>query len=197
MVPAGGTVTLHPAITVAKAGATVTLSSASFDAGGGTMAITNANLTQTPLTGDGAISVTASANPGFYHFTVTSTDSSSVVQKQGGWIVVGKAPATFTKAGDGQSGGHGTQLPVPLSVTLVAGTSGGTASGATVRFTTDKGTLSGGTVGSTTSQLVTTNSSGVATITLTLPATAGQVTVTAEGPYQLGHPVATFTETAQ
>jgi hypothetical protein len=32
---------------------------------------------------------------------------------------------------------------------------------------------------------------------LTLPATAGAVHVTAEGQYGLGHPVVTFTETAQ
>jgi hypothetical protein len=43
-----------------------------------------------------------------------------------------------------------------------------------------------------------TNDSGVAKVTLTLPATTGPVTVTAQGPYGLGHPVVTpFTETAQ
>jgi hypothetical protein len=43
-----------------------------------------------------------------------------------------------------------------------------------------------------------TNSSGVASVTLTLPSTTGTVTVTAEGPYGLGHPVVTpsFTETS-
>jgi hypothetical protein len=197
MVPAGGSVTLNPKITSAGNGsATVTLSSASFDSGGGTMNITNANLTQSILTGDGAISVTAGSTPGFYHFTVTSTDSASVVQKQGGWIVVGNPPATLAKTGDAQSGGLGKTLT--LSATLVPGASGPTAiAGATIRFTSDAGTLSGGTFGSTTSQLVTTNSSGVAAITLTLPSTAGPVHVTAEGPFQLGHPVAIFTETAQ
>ncbi len=195
MVPAGGTVTLNPYITSAKSGgATVTLSSASFDAGGGTMSLTDANLSQTPLTGHGVITVNAGMTPGFYHFTVMSTDSSSVQQKQGGWIVVGNPPATLTKTGDGQTGGKGANLT--LSATLVPGSSGGTAAGATIRFTTSAGTLSGGTYGSTTSQLATTNSSGVASVTLTLPSTAGTVTVTAEGPFQLGHPVATFTEMA-
>jgi hypothetical protein len=33
-------------------------------------------------------------------------------------------------------------------------------------------------------------------VTLTLPGTAGPVHVTAEGQYGLGHPTATFTETA-
>jgi hypothetical protein len=196
MVPAGGSVTLNPTITSATSGATVTLTSASFDSGGGTMNITNASLTQAPLTGNGAITVNAGTTPGFYHFTVTSKDSSSVTQKQGGWIIVGNSPATLTKTGDTQTGGVGTQLI--LSATLVPGTSGATSgAGATIRFTTDAGTVSGGTTGSTTSQLATTNSSGVVSITLALPATAGTVHVTAEGPYQLGHPVATFTETAQ
>jgi hypothetical protein len=36
----------------------------------------------------------------------------------------------------------------------------------------------------------------VAKVTLTLPGTPGPVTVTAEGPYGLGHPVVTFNETA-
>jgi hypothetical protein len=34
-----------------------------------------------------------------------------------------------------------------------------------------------------------TNSSGVASVTLTLPPTTGAVTVSAEGPYAIGHPV--------
>jgi len=76
-----------------------------------------------------------------------------------------------------------------LSVTLNAGSSGGTKSGASVYFTTDAGTLS--------APIVVTDSNGNATVTLTLPVSAGVVHVQAEGPYGLGHPVATFTETAQ
>ncbi len=194
MVPAGGTVTLNPIITSGTSGATVTLTAASFDSGGGTMSITNANVTQTPS--NAAITVTAGTTPGFYHYTVTSKDSSSVIQKQGSWIIVGNPPATLTQTGNGQTGGVSTTLT--LSVTLVPGTSGATSgAGATIRFTTDAGTLSGGTAGNATTQLVTTNSSGVATVTLTLPATAGPVTVIVEGPYQLGHPIAKFSETAQ
>lgn len=201
MVPAGGTVTLNPVITVAKTGATVTLSAPTIDSGGGTITIPTPNLTQTPLTGHGVINVTAGTTPGFYHITVTGTDSTKVAQIQGGWILVGNSPATLAKTTDPQTGAVNT--PVTLAVTFNPLTSQGaapgapTASGATVRFTTDAGTLSGGTTGSSTSQLVTTNSSGVAAITLTLPGTAGPVHVTAEGPFQLGHPVATFTETAQ
>ena len=47
------------------------------------------------------------------------------------------------------------------------------------------------------SRTVTTDSTGKASVVLTLPSTAGTVRVTAEGQYALGHPVATFTETAQ
>ena len=196
MAPAGGTVTLSPHITSAKSGtAFATLSAPTIDSGGGTIAVTKVSVTQTLLTGDGAINITAGTTPGFYHFTVTGTDSSSVVQTQGGWLVVGNPPATLAKSTDPQSGGVGTSLT--LGVTLNPTTSGGTATGATILFTTDAGTLSGGTAGNATSQLVTTNASGVANITLTFPATAGPLHVTAEGPYQLGHPVATFTETAQ
>ena len=42
-----------------------------------------------------------------------------------------------------------------------------------------------------------TNGSGVASVTLTLPSAAQTVTVTAEGPYGLGHPIATFTDVSQ
>jgi hypothetical protein len=60
-----------------------------------------------------------------------------------------------------------------------------------VLFTTDTGNFGGAK-----QQIVVTNGSGVAGVTLTLPASSGTVHVTAEGPYGLGHPVATFTETA-
>jgi hypothetical protein len=75
--------------------------------------------------------------------------------------------------------------------------SGGTKTGASVLFTTSAGTLSNGTT-SGSQVIAVTNSSGVASVTLTLPSTAQTVTVNAEGPYGLGHPVAAaFTETAQ
>jgi|ERR1700722_3100357 hypothetical protein len=108
---------------------------------------------------------------------------------------VGKPAATLaTTTGNGQSGNPAATLPTALSVTLTAGASGGTNTGASVLFTTSAGSLSNGTA-SGTKVLTTTNSSGVASVTLTLPSTAGPVTVTAEGPYGLGHPVVTFSET--
>jgi hypothetical protein len=93
-------------------------------------------------------------------------------------------------------------LPVNLSVTLSPGQSGGSAAGASVYFTTTAGSLQNVAVGSeqvfTGSKVIAvTNSSGVASVKLTLPASPGSVQVTAEGQYELGHPLATFTETAQ
>ena len=110
-----------------------------------------------------------------------------MAQHQNGWILVGNPPALLTKTGDQQKGTVGSQLN--LSVTLNPGQSGGTAAGGTILFTTSAGSLS--------SRIVTTDSSGKAAVVLTLPATAGTVHVTTEGQYGLGHPVATFTETAQ
>jgi fibronectin type 3 domain-containing protein len=181
-------VTLAPKI-ISGAG-TVTLQSVQFDTGygaGGTIAIDTSLVTTTV---PGAITITTGTTPGFYHFTVTAQDSSGVTQKQGGWLIVGNPAATLTKTGDNQTGGTGTT--VRISVTLNPGSSGGTNSGASIRFTTDAGNLSGAS-----QQIVVTNGSGVATVTLTSPASSGTAHVTAEGPYGLGHPVATFTETAQ
>jgi fibronectin type 3 domain-containing protein len=186
---AGATIALAPKIISATGNATVTLQSAQFDSGytaGGTITIPTAIVTQTA---NGAISVAAGTTAGFYHFTVTGQDSSGVTQTQGGWILIGNPPATLTKTGDNQSGGVGTNLT--LSVTLNPGSSGGTNSGGSILFTTSAGNFAGAS-----RQIVVTNGSGVASTTLTLPASSGTVTVTAEGPYGLGHPVVTFTETA-
>ena len=181
MLPAGGAVTLAPKI-VSGSG-TVTLGTPTF-AAGITVAVTQGTVTSSQ---NGAITVTAGKTPGFYRYTVPGTDSTGAAQEQSGWIVVGNPAATLTKQGDGQSGAPGTN--VNLSVTLNPGASGGSAAGADVLFTTSAGTLS--------NQLVTTNSSGVASVVLTLPASAGTVQVTAQGPYGLGHPEVTFTETAR
>jgi Glycoside hydrolase family 44 len=181
MVPGRGTTTLQPKI-VSGAGI-VTLGTPQSDSGI-TLVVTQPNVTSSQ---DGSITVTAGNAPGFYHFTVPSTDNAGVAQTQSGWIVVGNPPATFTKTGDHQKGAPGSQLN--LSVTLHAGKSGGSAGGGTVLFTTDGGTLS--------NRLVNTDSSGNAPVVLTLPANAGPVHVTGEGQFGLGHPVAKFTETVQ
>jgi fibronectin type 3 domain-containing protein len=189
MLPGGGTVTLNP--TLISGSSTVTLGTPQSDSGI-SLNVTGASVA--PGGKNGSIVVTAGSTPGFYHFTVPGTDGSGVAQNQSGWIVVGNSPASLTKSGDQQTGGVGTTLN--LSVTIAPGSSGGTATGAPIFFTTSAGSLTyNGTTG--TMLIVPTNSSGQASVTLTLPSARGSVSVTAEGPYGLGHPVATFTETAQ
>jgi hypothetical protein len=181
MVAAGATVVLSPKIT--SGSATVTLGTPTSDSG-----ITVVASQPTLSKGhSGKITVTAGTTPGLYHYSVSSTDTAGVAQQQGGYILVGNPPASFTKTGDKQKGAAGSQLT--LSVTLVPGQSGGSASGGTVFFTTNAGSLS--------NRTITTDSTGKASVVLTLPSTAGTVRVTAEGQYALGHPSVTFTETAQ
>lgn len=197
MVPASGTVTLAPRITGGTTN--VTLTSAAFDsyegaaACAGTITLTTPAIT--PIT-QGELTVAAGSTPSFCHFTVTGTDGTAS-QTEGGWIVVGNPAATLAKtSGDAQTASAGSVLPQALTVTLTPGASGGTNTGASILFTTSAGTLANGT-SSGTKVIAVTNSSGVASVRLTLPSSAGPVTVTAEGPYGLGHPVApTFTETA-
>ena len=195
MIPASGAATLHPAI--GSGSATVTLSSAVFDAYegasacSGTLALSNSTITASQ---PGTITVDAGSTPGFCHFTVTGSDGAAT-QTQGGWIVVGNPPATLTQSGNNQAGSAGTALLQPLTVTLAPGQSGGSASGAGILFTTSAGTLSNGTT-SGTSVIATTNASGTASVTLTLPSSKGTVTVTAQDQFALGGASVTFTETA-
>ena len=180
-ISAGATYTLQPKIV--SGSATITLASVQADSGI-TMRITQPTVTKSQ---NGKIAVTAGGTAGFYHYTVTSNDSTGVTQNQSGWILVGNPPASFTKTGDGQKGPPGSQLN--LSVTLNPGQSAGNAQGATVLFTTSAGSLS--------NRMVTTDASGNASVVLTLPGSPGTVHVNAEGQFALGHPVVTFTETAQ
>jgi hypothetical protein len=181
MVAAGGTVVLQPKVTSGTA--TVTLGTPTSDSGV-TLVVSQPTLSAGHT---GKITVTAGTTPGFYHYSVPSTDTSGVAQQQGGWILVGNPPASFAKTGDQQKGAAGSQLT--LSVTLNPGQSGGSAAGGTVLFTTSAGSLS--------SRTVTTDSTGKASVVLTLPSSSGAVHVSAEGQYALGHPTAVFTETAQ
>ena len=195
MMPAGGSIALFPQI-VSGTG-TVTLNSQQSDSGI-TVAITDPNVTLSRSGGrQGTLIITAGATSGVYHYTVTGTDNTGTQQTQSGWIVVGNPAATLTKIGDNQTGSALT-----LTATLNVGSSGATPQGASILFTTTGGTLSG--IGSsglacnstTTACIATTDSSGNATLTLTLPIGTGSVTVTAEGPFPLGQPVVTFTETS-
>jgi hypothetical protein len=204
MAPAGGTATLHPKY-ISSAGnvpvSNVTLSSAVFDAYegapacAGNIALTNPMITTAQ---PAQLTVNAGNTPGFCHFMVTGTDSGAT-QTEGGWIVVGNPPASLMiTGGNNQAGAHGTTLPVPLAANLAPGSSGGAtpSSEASILFSTNAGTLSNGTT-SGSKVMATTNGSGVASVTLTLPSATQTVTVTAEGPYGLGHPIVTFTETSQ
>jgi hypothetical protein len=207
--PAGGTVTLAPTL---LSGNSVTLQGATFNSGytaGGTISISQAQVTASQ---NGAISVNAGTTPGFYQFSVTGVDGSGVTQTKDGWIVIGNPSATLTNNNTPATGAGGTQ--VTLSVTLNPGSSIGSpacgsppcgptyAAGASVMFTVNAGSLSGGvypvtSTSSTMQQIAMADSSGHATVTLTLPASGTQVSVTAEGPYALGHPVLPLTITAQ
>lgn len=209
MVPAGGVVTLNPLITSGTAN--VTLSSPVFDsyegapACSGSLALANATITPTQ---PGKITVNVGDTPAFCHFTVTGNDG-VVPQTHGGWIAVGNPPASLTTtAGNNQTGTHGNPLANPLALNLAAGNSGvpnppngasvllsldatSAANGATLSYNGSNGTVAGSRV------IAVTDASGNVSVTLTLPSTTGTVTVTAEGPYGLGHPIATFTETSQ
>jgi hypothetical protein len=195
MIPASGTATLHPAIS--SGSGPVTLTAADFDANegapacSGSLAITNATMTAAkPAT----VTVNVGSTPGFCHYTVTGSDGTAT-QTQGGWIIVGNPPATLAQSGNNQSGGAGTALSQPLTVTLTPGQSGGSAGGAGILFTTSAGTLSNGTT-SGISVIAQTNASGIASVTLTLPSPQGTVTVTAQDQFALGGAVVTFQETS-
>jgi Glycoside hydrolase family 44 len=184
MVPAGGTVSWS------FTGGNPT--SVAFDAYEGVPACSGSIV----LTGTQQLTVNAGSTPGFCHFTLTGGNGGST---QGGWVIVGNPAASLTIAGgNNQTGAKGTMLPVVLSVNLAPGSSGGAnpASGASILFSTNAGTLSNGTTNNS-KVIATTDSSGAASVTLTLPSSAQTVEVTAEGPYGLGHPTVTFTETSQ
>ncbi len=195
MIPASGSGILYPALS--SGNTTVTLSSAEFDSYEGVPACSGSLVVTNPIiipSQPATIVVNAGSTPGFCHYTVTGTDGTAT-QTEGGWIVVGNPPATLTESGNNQSGSAGTTLSQPLTVTLNPGQSGGSATGASIFFTTSAGSLSNGTT-SGTKVIATANSSGVASVTLTLPSTKGTVTVTAQEMFALGGSEVTFSETA-
>jgi hypothetical protein len=195
MVPASGTGILSPKL---YSGTTaVTLETATFDAFEGAAACSGTlTLTQPSIsaTQPGTITVNPGATSGFCHYTVTATDGTAS-QTQGGWIVVGNPAGTLTKGGDLQTGSAGSALAQPLTVTFSPGQSGLLASNAEILFSTSAGTLSNGT-SSGVKVIATTNASGVASVTLTLPNTAQAVTVTAQSQLAAGGQTVAFTATA-
>jgi hypothetical protein len=196
MVPALDKGILHPRIVSGTA--SVTLTTADLDAFEGarpcrgSLTLTDATITPTkPAT----ITVNTRNTPGFCHYTVTGTDGVST-QTEGGWIVVGSPGATLKQSGDHQSGKAGNPLSHPLTVTLSPDLPGTSATGAEILFTASAGTLSNG-VNRGSRVIVQTNTSGNASVTLTLPSTQGTVTVTAQDQFALGGASVTFTETAK
>jgi len=136
--------------------------------------------------------VTGSNGQASTTYTAASTGTLSITA-----AATGYSSATFTEtinaasktlavnAGNNQSGQVSTTLPVAL--TVLATNNGSPISGVSVSFS-DGGV--GGTFGTPTA---TTNSSGLASSTYTLPATAQTVTITGKA---TGYSTATFTETA-
>jgi len=141
------------------------------------------------------LTINTPSTPGLYPFTVTGTDSAGVTQTQQGWILCTVPAATLTKTGDNQSAARGSKLTLTANYTpggppvYSTGPAGAVPGGVSILFTASAGTLS--------QRIVRTDSSGKATVTLTLPPNPGAVTVTATGPVFWGTPTATFTETAQ
>jgi len=184
LAPTSGTVVIHPVIT--RGTSQVRLTSAS-GTGGLEVALTQ------PLIGQnspGTVTIQAPATPGLYSFTLTGHDSGETVQSESGWVLATVPAATLTKTGDKQTAAPGATIA--LTATYIPGaasSTGATAEGVDLLFTASAGTLS--------QRIVRTNSNGQATVQLTLPATAGTVTVTAVGPVFWGTPTATFTETVQ
>ncbi len=181
MVPAGGNVTLSPKI-ISGSG-TVTLNSQTSDSGI-SVALTQPSITTTP----GTVTVTAGATPGFYHYTVTGTDNGGSQQTQGGWIVVGNPGSNANEESRRRSNGffadpnrHTQRRKLRCDTSgcdhPVHNNRGGTLS-------TTSSSVSPPTLCNTagTSCMASTDSSGNATVTLTLPNGTGQVTVTAEAP---------------
>jgi hypothetical protein len=179
LAPLGGTVTILPKLLSGTGN--VTLDSAT---GTGGMTLTLSDKTIKPAS-DGSITIKAPTTAGLYSFAVTGTDSGGTVQTQNGWLLATVPAAKLTTTGSGQTAAPSAKLT--LTATFVPGSSGASAGGVDLLFTTSAGVLS--------KRIVRTSSTGEATVTLTLPATAEKVTVTAVGPVFWGKPTATFTET--
>jgi fibronectin type 3 domain-containing protein len=198
VVPANGTATISPKLV--QGSDTFTLGSPTSQSG-----ITVTTISSTVNSGqNGSVQITAGPTPGFYSYSVPATDSSGVSTSQSGWILVTKPAATLAVAGgNNQSATAGTVLPVKLSVQL-SNSPTGSATGGSIFFTITSasgGSMTNTLVGTEKSfagpkVIAVTDNTGTASVTLTLPASSGPVTVQAEGPYGLGHPVATFNETA-
>jgi hypothetical protein len=184
LAPTSGTVTISPKLTSGTG--TVKLTSAT-GTGGLTLALTDKLITEKS---DAKIAIKTPSTPGLYSFTVTGEDSGGTSQTQQGWVLATVPAGTLTKTGDKQTAKPGATITLTATYTPgAAASTGATAGGVDILFSTNAGTLS--------QRIVRTASNGEATVELTLPSTASTVTVTAVGPVFWGTPTATFTETVQ
>ena len=184
LAPTSGTVTIAPVLTSGTGPVTLTSANGS---GGVTLALTKPTITSTAK---GLITIKTPAMPGLYSFKVTGEDSGGTSQTQEGWVLATVPAGTLTKTGDKQTAAPGATITLTATYTPGASSAtGATAGNVDLLFTASAGTLS--------QRIVRTASNGAAAVQLTLPAQAGNVTVTATGPVFWGAPTATFTETAQ
>jgi hypothetical protein len=184
LAPTSGEVTIHPTITGGNGPVTLTAASGS---GGITLSIAAREMTSLA---NGEIKIKTPANPGLYSFTVTGKDSAGTVQTQQGWVLATVPASTITKSGDKQTGKPGAKITLTATyVPGASGSTGATAGGVDLLFTSSAGQLS--------KRVVRTQANGEATVELTLPSKHGPVTVTAVGPVFWGAPMATFTATVQ
>jgi len=184
LAPTSGTVTIAPVLTSGTGPVTLTSANGS---GGVTLALTKPTITSTAK---GLITIKTPAKPGLYSFKVTGEDSGGTSQTQEGWVLATVPAGTLTKTGDKQTAAPGATITLTATYTPGASSAtGATAGNVDLLFTASAGTLS--------QRIARTASNGAAAVQLTLPAQAGNVTVTATGPVFWGAPTATFTETAQ
>jgi uncharacterized protein with beta-barrel porin domain len=136
---------------------------------------------------NGRVSAVFSANvPGAYSVSVSDPGNASVVDRSESFTVIVTSSTLDIASGNLQSGPVGTVLPAQLAV--VALDNGSIPPSVSIDWTTTAGTLAAG-------SSLTDPGTGIALNTLTLPATAGTVTVTARRSDN-GTAFATFTATA-
>ena len=184
LAPTSGSVVISPALNRGTGPVTLTAASGT---GGLALTLTQPAITETT---PGKITIKTPATAGIYSFTVTGVDANGTEQTQPGWVLATVPAGKLTKTGDKQTAKPGAKITLTATYTPgAAASTGATAGNVDLLFTTSAGTLS--------KRIVRTASNGAASVVLTLPSTAGTVTVTAVGPAFWGKPTATFTETVE
>jgi hypothetical protein len=178
----------------------VTLTSAVFDAFEGASAcLGSLTLTDATITPPSRPSITVNPGsiPGFCHYTVTGNDGTSPRRPRADGSSSANPPA-FRRRGNNQTGmrrNGSVEAAEPSRSILASPAEPPRPAGASVLFTTSQA-RSPMARPAEASVIATTNASGVASVTLTLPSSKGTVTVTAQDQFALGGASVTFTETA-